>query len=512
MRVFSSAFLSEPALRRFFLKKGVFAGLAVLTASLTAAAYHLTTKEFPPGSILRVSLGIADFPFQSRILVYGIAQFLSKTLSLNLYAVHFLLRCLAIVGILYTLRGLLKHLGFQSPWLPLLFPWATLFSFAGEYSYPTDFPEILAFALMLLLILKKRWLWLIVVFVLAFLNRESAVLILPFLGLQALRQEKKIPGLVCLLAMILLAVGLRALVLPHPAHLLSLADHPQKLFLNLEVLKKIPFFFSSQQGRAVRFLIWRLLSFSGFLYLAVILNKNRTPLALRRFLLTTAPFVLLAAALVGNLDETRTFYPLLPGLILGAAIYFDGHPQVRKLIMSLLLLAVAGFFAKTALSLPRSGEFLTKAAAFRVRDFNIWKRIVWKFSAQEMTVQGDRVFISLANLEKKCYFMDAMIVIRCSPQDPIPLLCRYYLKDGLSHVEYFQEGAGVLSALGRHIEFEMQYPSVQTMTLEKIMVRFTQDLAGKALPDVTLRAFSIAADVTKPGVFAPGQSSPGKGI
>ncbi|MGB9004162.1 MAG: hypothetical protein WCB96_00405 [Candidatus Aminicenantales bacterium] len=510
-RLSSLALRSEQTLDRFCQKKAVFAGMAVSAALLTAAAYHLTTKEYPPGSILRVSLGIADFPFQGRILVYETAQFLSRTFSLNLYAVHFLLRSLTIVGILYTLRSLLRLLGFQSSLLPLLFPWATLFSFAGDYSYPTDFPEILAFALMLLLALKSRWLWLLLVFGLSFLNRESAVLFLPFLGLQALRQEKKLAPLACLAIMVLMAVGLRMLVVPQDAASFSLADHPQKLSGNLKLLKDIPLIFNRQQGEAVRFLVWRLLSFSGFLYLALILNKKKIPVVLRRFLVATTPFCLLAGAVVGNLDETRVFYPLLPGLILAAAIFFEEHRRLRRLVMPLVLVLVICFFIKCGLALPKGSEFLVKAAAFRAEEFKHWEKSASKFSSQDMIVQGDRIIINLTTHQKRYYFLDARILVPSQPYAPRPIRCRYFLKNGLSHFEPFWEGRGVLSALGRHIEFEMKNPTAQTAEVEKIMVLFDQDLTGKPLPLITWRGFSSLKQERPPEGIKPNPVGQRKG-
>jgi hypothetical protein len=502
-RLSSLALRSEQTIRRFFQKKAVFAGMAVSIAVLTAAAYHLTTKEYPPGSILRVTLGIGDFPFQGRILVYDIAQLLSRTFSLNLYAVHFFLRSLTIVGILYTLRSFLRLLGFQSSLLPLLFPWATLFSFAGDYSYPTDFPEILAFALMLLLALKSRWLWLLLVFGLSFLNRESAVLFLPFLGLQALRRGKKLAPLACLACMVLLAVGLRTLVMPKEAASFSLAGHPYKLAGNLELLKNIPLILNRQQGEAVRFLVWRLLSFSGFLYLALILNKNKTPVALRRFLAATIPFCLLAGAVVGNLNETRVFYPLLPAFILGAAIFFEGHRMLRRLIIPLVLAGVTVFFVKTAMDLPQGSEFLVKAAAFRAEEFKHWEKTVIKFSSQDVILRGDRMIIDLTSHPQKYYYLDARIFVASQPFAPRPIRCRYFLKNGLSHVEPFWEGRDALSALENNVEFEMKNPAAQTAEVEKIMVVFDQDLTGKPLPHITWRGFSSLKQDRPPDGIKP---------
>ena len=510
-RLSSLALRSEQTLDRFFQKKAVFAGMAVSAALLTAAAYHLTTKEYPPGSILRVSLGIADFPFQGRILVYETARFLSRTFSLNLYAVHFLLRSLTIVGILYTLRSLLRLLGFQSPLLPLLFPWATLFSFVGDYSYPTDFPEILAFALMLLLALKSRWLWLLLVFGLSFLNRESAVLFLPFLGLQALRQEKKLAALACLAGAALLAVGLRMFVMPHDAASFSFADHPQKLSANLELLKDIPLIFNGQQGGAVRFLVWRLLSFSGFLYLALMLNGNKTPVVLRRFLAVTMPFCLLAGAVVGNLNETRVFYPLLPAFILGAAIFLEGHRMLRRLIMPLVLAGVTVFFVKTAMDLPQGSEFLVKAAAFRAEEFKHWEKTVLKFPSQDIIVRGDRMIISLTSHPQKYYFLDARILVPSQPFAPRPIRCRYFMKNGLSHAEPFWEGRDALSALENNVEFEMKNPAAQTAEVEKIIVRFDQDLTGKPLPHITWRGFSSLKQNRPPESIKPNPVGQRKG-
>ena len=491
----------EQALGRFFQKKAVFACLATLTALLTAAAYHLTTKEYPPGSILRVSLGIAEFPFQGRILVYEIAQFLSRTLSLNLYAVHFFLRCLAIVGILYTLRSLLRFMGFQSPWLSLLFPWATLFSFAGDYGYPTDFPEILAFALMLLLILKKRWLWLIPVFGLSFLNRESAVLILPFLGLQALRRKNKILPLVCLAIMIFMAFGLRMFMMPRSTTSFSLADHPQKLSANLNLLKHLPLVFNRQLGGDVRNLVWRLLSFSGFLYLAVILNKNKTPVELRRFLAATTPFCLLAAAVVGNLDETRVLYPLLPALILGAAIFFESHSGIRRLALPLMLTIVAGFFIKSGLALPKGNEFLAKAAAFKAEEFKHWEKSMVKFFPGDMVVRGERILIGLATPQRRCYFLDSRVIVPSEPDAPQPISCRFLMKNGLSHSEFFWEEPGQLTTLSRPIKFEMNNPGVQTEEVERIALHYDRNLTAHLPHEIIWRGFlSLRRDRPQGGI------------
>ena len=68
-----------------------------------------------------------------------------------------------------------------------------------------------------------------------------------------------------------------------------------------------------------------------------------------------------------------------------------------------------------------------------------------------------------------------------------------------------------MSALGRNIEFEMKNPAAQTAEVEKIMVRFDQDLTGKPLPLITWRGFSSLKKDRPPEGIKPNPVSQRKG-
>ena len=78
------------------------------------------------------------------------------------------------------------------------------------------------------------------------------------------------------------------------------------------------------------------------------------------FLLTVGLVNLLFALLVGNLWETRIFYPLIPCLILSSSIILEKRKGKTVLLSFLVIMVVSLFFIGNGLHLREDSEFAAK--------------------------------------------------------------------------------------------------------------------------------------------------------
>lgn len=482
---------ARDAAAEFSGSKTAFAGLAVLVALLTTSLYHNSTQEYPFGSFLRVTLGIADFPFQGRVLVNRLVRGAAGILPVDMYWLLVLTRLAVCLAVIYVLRRLAARLGLRTfTFLPFLLPWAVVFSFWRDYSYPTDFVEILGFGLMLLLTLEGRWPWLVVVFGLSFLNRETAVLFLPFLGLHVLLSDRKRAGFLSLGCCCFLALAFRFFVLPASTDAGFFGDHPLHIQHNLELIRSIPRVFDSVAGESARSFLWRVAMFSGFLYLTPILLGKRLPPALRRYLAVIGPLVLVFAFLFGNLEETRMFYPLLPALIPAGAIVLEKTGRVRTPVKALILVVLGVFVVRAGWPLSAESDIMRKAASFDMAEFKLWKKASYRFTEGELSVRGDRVVVDLNFSGCGMLWIDSVIEVHSGTGAPAPVECRFVLEDDRSQVEpFFPWRRGVFS-ISRNLRFEMTNPDVQTAKLKRIVLHFDRDMTGELLPAIVWKGFS----------------------
>ncbi|MCX6844027.1 MAG: hypothetical protein NTX53_17320 [candidate division WOR-3 bacterium] len=256
------------------------------------------------------------------------------------YPVEFLLAMvvhfLALVAFAFALRRLCATLlelrGMPCDFAPLL-ALLTLPCMYAVFSHIYDFTNLLLFTLGLLMLAGRRWNWYLLVFLLATVNKETAILLTL---LWALYERRRIPdrrylARLALQVTVWLAVraGLAALYnhntgyllvwqLPRNIHLLMRPEY-LLLFRQIGNFPLVPF------GPNVVFL---------FALLVAVLRSPRTHRLLRDALWIAVP-LLSFALLFGHIDETRAYYELFPVvfLILIEGVYsvlgyltLDRHP------------------------------------------------------------------------------------------------------------------------------------------------------------------------------------------
>ena len=181
-------------------------------------------------------------------------------------------------------------------------------------SHIYDFPELLLFTLGLLTIAERRWKLYWPVFVLAVLNKETAILLSLVWVMQArtqLTRARFTSGLALQVVawssiragiVLLLRDNAGAMVLPHLARNLHVLTNPARFFL----FRSIGAFPLVPCGLNI-------LTLSGFA--ACLLMLRRVPVFLRHAFLGALPIVP-AAMVFGYIDEIRAFYSLYPAVIL----------------------------------------------------------------------------------------------------------------------------------------------------------------------------------------------------
>jgi hypothetical protein len=222
-----------------------------------------------------------------------------------------------LVGFAFSLRRLARlTLALSGLELDVV-PVAAFLVLPGMYGYGSmlyDLPALLLFTLGLVLIAGRRFSLYLVVFFLAVLNKETAILLSFVWGMDALRRRR--PGRVAggLAVQVVMWAAVRGLVVwlhrGNPGEELAL-----HLFRNIDVMRAVRNYFLFRPVNA-----W-LAAPTGLnvLYLAALVwglfALRRAPRFLRDAF-WIAPFLFVLAMFFGNVDEMRVYYELFPVLFL----------------------------------------------------------------------------------------------------------------------------------------------------------------------------------------------------
>ncbi len=485
-RIFS---IILPKIKYFSRFHGAFLLLTLIISLSTTFAYYNNTKEYPRASIFRMLLGTAIYPFKTRLLVYKFSYFVANLLNANLYYVFFALRWITIVLILIVLRSILKELKIKHILLPFLFPFATLFSFIDDYWYPTDFLEILFFSLMILLILKDKPFLFSIVFGLSFLNRDSTIFILPFFLYHYIARKKMKELLIygALLMIIILAVKL--LLLPSGTFPLSNEIHQWKLYKNISALKSFPVLWRNPSNVKVRNFFIKIITFSGFLYLLVFFHWKTIPRIIKYFLVIVGPLNLAAGLFVGNLNETRIFYPIIPGLILASAIVLKQKDRKIIILNILMTLIVLVFLAKDGIYLKKECELSLKSKTFNLQEFKRWKQESFVFQKKDIKFEKDKVIIVPPRIPKTLFFLDSALFVSCA--SPKPAVCTIWLTKKIKHKSRLKKYGNDFYTLTRNVRFEMKHPSLQSMNIKRIEIQFEDEVDPTIDCEIRWKGFSL---------------------
>ena len=476
-------------IKLFFRYEGIFLITTLLIASFTTLAYYNNTKEYPHASIFRMLLGTASFPFKNRILVYKFSYFLANLFNANLYYVFFALRWITIILILIVLRSILKELKIKNSFLPFLFPFATLFSFIHDYWYPTDFLEILSFSLMFLLILKNKPFLFIIVFGLSFLNRESAIFILPFF-IYHYFTRRKIKELIFFGVLLMIVILSIEFLLLHPeTYPVSKKIYEWKLSKNISFFKDFPLLLSDPLNKKVNYFFYRLITFSGMLYLLVLFYWKHIPKKLKYFLTIIGSLNFISALIIGNLRETRILYPIVPALILSSTLILKRPNKFIKLLKILIVIVVIIFFARNGIFLKKDSEFSIKSQALNVQEFKQWKKDSFMFQRKNLRIKKDRIFINSQRIQKKLLFLDSTIFVKC--REKKPLFCTIWLDEDLNYIRQFREFRDYYYVSTKNLKFEMKNPAVQSMDIKRIVIRFEGEISKKTFFKIKWKGFSV---------------------
>ena len=178
------------------LRNPIYITATFLASTIFTYYYFLYTHEYPPGSYQKIAAYEADKVFQTRILVTTLANTLEPTLPLLRicfqpivpYLIDYevllqLLNVFFLSALLLSMPHLLTLLEIRtSPWwsffllVPLFWNYVALNGLldgAGLY-YPYDIPALTFFTIGTILFVRRKWVLLYPLFILALLNRESA--------------------------------------------------------------------------------------------------------------------------------------------------------------------------------------------------------------------------------------------------------------------------------------------------------------------------------------------------
>lgn len=478
-----------PKIKYFFRCQGAFLFLTLIISLSTTFAYYNNTKEYPRASIFRMLLGTAIFPFKTRLLVYKFSYFVAKLLNANLYYVFFALRWITIILILIVLRSILRELKIKHSLLPFLFPFVTLFSFIDGYWYPTDFLEILFFSLMILLILKDKPFLFSIVFGLSFLNRDSTIFILPFFLYHYIARKKMKELLMYGALLMIIILGIKLLLLPSGTYPLSKEIHQWKLPKNISALKSFPVLWRNPSNAKVRNFFIKIITFSGLLYLLVFFYWKTIPKVIKYFLVIVGPLNLIAGLFVGNLNETRIFYPIIPGLILASAVILERKDRKIRILNILIILIVLIFLAQHGIYLKKECEFSLKSKTFNLQEFKQWKKESFAFQKKDIKFEKDKIIIVPPRIPKTLFFLDSALFISCP--SPKPAVCTIWLTKKIKHKSRLKKYGNDFYTLTRNVRFEMKNPSLQSMNIKRIEIQFEDEIDPNTDCEIRWSGFSL---------------------
>jgi len=342
---------------------------------------------------------------------------------------------------------------------------------------------------MILLILKNKPFLFTIVFGFSFLNRESAIFILPFFICHNFTR-RKIKELLFFGVLLLIVILSIEFLLLHPeTYPISKQTYRWKLSKNISFLKSFPLLLSDPSYKKVQYFFYRLITFSGMLYLLVIFYWKSVPKVLKYFLAIVGPINIISALIFGNLRETRIFYPIIPGLILSSTLILNKQNKFIKLLKILIIIIVIIFFAKNGIFLKKDSEFSIKSQAFNLQEFKQWKKGSFMFQKKNFRIKKDRIFIDSRRIQKNLLFLDSTIFVKCYGKRP--LFCTIWLDKNLKYTRRFKEYRDYYSVTTKNLRFEMKNPSVQFIDIKRIVIKFEGEISKKTCCEIKWKGFFI---------------------
>lgn len=239
-----------------------------------------------------------------------------------------ILAVLATLGVLYAFRSLIEASGNvprgrATLFAPLiLIPMLWNYIISSDIIYPEDIPALLLFTIGLTYLFKKNMLSFSIVFLIATLNRESSIFLLPAMFLIQFKNRKLSDLIIHLTVLAAAWIGIKLLLMHYFGGGIHSSYYINTLRDNLAICKSI---FHLEPGGL------RLLTLFGGLWLFVPISYRKIPDKVF-FLTLMVPVFFAIMVFVGNLDgEFRIFNEMIPVVTAPTALLFSSYLTERPL-------------------------------------------------------------------------------------------------------------------------------------------------------------------------------------
>lgn len=289
----------------------------LILLAVSFVGYHDShTAYYDRGSIERILKGDADAQLRYRLLIPWLASIAHKVtdcpVSLSAFFIRVYIAFLCFLISYKTLRLLVeRHLAFMA-----VFVHAALLPFSYLRLWNMDEVELLAGWLFLLSVVTKRFAWTLVCVLVFALNRETILLLWPWLMVYMIQQygfSRK--NKVWLLSGLVVAGVLAerfVLILIYGLSF-NTGDHFTQIWGNIHSLGTWLQNFTLS-GRLHGFSTAMMMHFSFFsgLWLVILFANRQLPQVLRTGVLISIPLLLVIQFLTGSLYEPRQLYLIFP--------------------------------------------------------------------------------------------------------------------------------------------------------------------------------------------------------
>ena len=312
--------------------------LTLLAALVFTYFYYLYTWEYKPAALDKITFFTADKIYQVRVLIPILANILHAILPKTLDAIQqpFLasilhrafpdtltmiyqgINVLFTFGLIVTFRYLLRQFlpersSYIFSWF-LFWPLCMNYIFLNTLTYCYDIPAMFFFTSVLIFILKKKWIWFYIIFIIATFNRETSCFIAVAFFITQINKEnfKKVTFHCILQAFIWIAIVVLLAVIfrenPGP-----IKEYPFRGFI--EFLSKV---WRNESYWAFKGTSRDFLLVFGCIWALIPLFWKYIPIFLKKQLIIIIPY-LIASAFVANMMEVRVYNEMV--IMLAAPAY-----------------------------------------------------------------------------------------------------------------------------------------------------------------------------------------------
>lgn len=287
----------------------LFLAYALMAATFVVLLSSSLDHHFDYAVQERISFGGAGFT-ASRVLSPFIVMIITRCgLSVRVSALVYV--GIATIALLYLFAVLLEKWGGvgreQSLLLApfILLPMVWNYIILSSIHYVEDVPAILLFTLGLIALAEKKSFRFHAIFLVAVVNRETAVFLIPAMLLMQFGKRKTIPLLAHSFLLLGTALGIRVFL----NSLVSSGDPTEVSMFNNHFMENVHFLLSGFKGNTEA--LRTMMTFSGlWLFLPFCFGKVRREVMLMTVLL---PVFFVGMAVVGNLNgEARIYNEMIP--------------------------------------------------------------------------------------------------------------------------------------------------------------------------------------------------------